>query len=233
LVWYRLALQGIAVKASADLFARMRTTAVELSRRLTAMDYPSAVVREPPGDVDALLTCLEHTIREFVEPGTAFVPPALAEFWRIVGSISFVEFSDHGAGYSHCRFWEDRGIWGPEGFSDALHIDDISQEWIDMVRADFEAEREWRSENPGSDVPAGDGGYVLALSPDGYHKDNISGGPPYGVRPGPEWDPIWREFRWAGAAVPMSAPEGPPTFVGRSALSCSTDCRTSRPRRSA
>ena len=208
------ALAEHALKNAPDLFKRCRTTAIELARRLTDLGYPRAVVIDPPQDVDALIASLEDAIREFIEPETALVPPALAALWRIVGSISFVEFSGNGDGYTHCRFWQDRGIEGPNGFSDALHIDGISEEWIDMVREDFREHRDWMAENPEpTGIPEGHGGFVMSLSPDGYHKDNISGGPAYGVWPGSDWDPIWREFRWAGGAVPMSAPEGAPTLI--------------------
>ena len=62
--------------------------------------------------------------------------------------------------------------------------------------------------------------YYFELAPDGYHKDNISGGMPYGVRPGKVWLPTWEHFEWSGsrrpksAWRPKSAPSGLPDFLG-------------------
>jgi hypothetical protein len=53
----------------------------------------------------------------------------------------------------------------------------------------------------------------LSLSPDGFHKDNISGGAPYGVLAGSSWKPIWRNFEWWGRVRPVTALADAPDFL--------------------
>jgi hypothetical protein len=55
--------------------------------------------------------------------------------------------------------------------------------------------------------------FVLTLAPDGYHKDNISGGA-YGVRLGSGWLAQWEDFAWGGPTRPESAPTDPCDFLG-------------------
>jgi hypothetical protein len=51
--------------------------------------------------------------------------------------------------------------------------------------------------------------YPLSLSPDGYHKGNISGGAPYEMQVGGVWLAPVENFAWSGALRPVSAPADP------------------------
>lgn len=55
---------------------------------------------------------------------------------------------------------------------------------------------------------------ALDLSPDHWHKDNISGGAPYAVRAAAGWFAPMESFEWCGPARPRSAPPGTPDLVG-------------------
>ena len=55
--------------------------------------------------------------------------------------------------------------------------------------------------------------FLYTLAPDGYHKDDISGGPPYAVGRGSDWAPKWENFNWSGYRRPDTAVPDPPDFV--------------------
>jgi hypothetical protein len=126
----------------------------------------------------------------------------LVEFWKIIGGVSFVDLET----YRHVGFWSDHQITAPGGFADGLHVDACSKEWAVSICQDFEDWKNYRRQD-GSDR------FLISLSPDGFHKDNISGGMPYGLWAGPSWKPIWRYFEWSGAKRPATAPPGPPDFL--------------------
>ena len=56
---------------------------------------------------------------------------------------------------------------------------------------------------PGDDEP-----YLLPIAPDGYHKDNISGGAPYGMALRGAWLAPLENFSWTGRR-PRSGTKGP------------------------
>ena len=64
-----------------------------------------------------------------------------------------------------------------------------------------------------SALPA-DGRYLLSLAPDGYHKDDISGGAPYSIAVGGGWLAPWQNFAWTGARRPVSSPPDPCDLLG-------------------
>jgi hypothetical protein len=87
-----------------------------------------------------------------------------------------------------------------------LHVEACSDEWTSYTCDDF---LDWQENFPG-DQPEE---YVLTLSPDGYHKDNISGGAPYGLAFESRWKPTWRYFEWSGEKQPVTAIANPPDFL--------------------
>lgn len=91
-------------------------------------------------------------------------------------------------------------------FCDGLVVEPCSREWVDFICGDF---RDWPENWPEATPEP----FILSLSPDGYHKDNISGGASYGLFLGESWKPTWQYFEWPGARRPLSAPPGPPDFL--------------------
>jgi len=129
------------------------------------------------------------------------IPELLVAFWERVGGISFVDLKD----YQHVGFWDKQGIISPKRFADGLHIDTCNKEWTSFICQDF---TEWKDYNQGETE-----NFLLSLSPDGYHKDNISGGAPYGVFAESSWKPVWQNFEWSGTAYPATALAGSPDFL--------------------
>jgi hypothetical protein len=130
------------------------------------------------------------------------IPEILVLFWEKVGSASFVDL----AHYQHVDFWREQSIVGPGYFCDGLHVDPCSDEWASSICDDF---LDWKENR----APAKSDNFLLSLSPDGYHKDKISGGAPYGIHAKPSWKPIWQNFEWSGTRRPVTAPAGTPDFL--------------------
>lgn len=130
------------------------------------------------------------------------IPKILVAFWKIIGGISFVDL-DH---YRHVVFWRKHKIIAPQGFADGLHIDACNREWAAYICQEYE---DWQNDDQQDETEP----FLVSLSPDGYHKDNISGGDPYGVFAEPAWKPIWQYFEWTGAVNPVTAVADPPDFL--------------------
>ena len=167
-----------------------------LLENLAALGYPDVPGLIPPSKhIDVRLRKLGAKV--------GAVPPILAAFWRSVGGVSLVDLED----YEHVDFWDAIGVAGPDGFCDGAHVHACRSEWVKFTVQDFIDQ----AEDP--DVPP-DGSYLLSLAPDGYHKDNISGGAAYGLDAGAGWLAPWRNFAWTGARRPDSAPPDPCDFLG-------------------
>jgi hypothetical protein len=145
---------------------------------------------------------LESNIQQIEAKTGLIIPTVLVEFWKIIGGISFVDLET----YEHVGFWHKHKIRPPKGFADGLHVDPCINEWAAHICEDFEGWRDYDRVDEGEE-------YLLSLSPDGFHKDNISGGAPYGVFSGSSWKPIWRNFEWSGRVRPVTALADPPDFL--------------------
>jgi len=130
------------------------------------------------------------------------VPPILVMFWQIIGGVSLIDLEN----YRHVDFWEDQDIVGPCGFCDGLYVEACSREWAAYICDDCV---DWKDYY----TACGSNRYLLELSPDGYHKDNISGGASNGVYPGPSWVPVWGNFEWTGRKYPVTAHGNSPDFL--------------------
>lgn len=129
------------------------------------------------------------------------VPTVLVEFWRVVGALSLIDLGE----YAHVAFWEDQGV--KADYCDGVHIDGWVDDFDDYLSDDHEEWLDGRQDND-------DEMYVIPLAPDGYHKDNISGGSPLGVSiGGSDWTPEWCNFSW-GPQRPESAPAESLDFMG-------------------
>jgi len=167
-----------------------------LSENLRNMDYIWISSEHIPADA------LERNI-EAIETTTGLsIPKILLGFWESIGGISLVDLKD----YRHRRFWDENKIVAPNGFSDGLHIYACDDKWTSFICQDY---AEWKDDETRDKAED----FLLSLSPDGYHKDNISGGAPYGISTESAWKPIWRNFEWSGMAHPVTALENPPDFL--------------------
>jgi hypothetical protein len=167
-----------------------------LMDNMRGIGYPWGTVERIPAAV------LQRNIPIIEKTMEASVPRILILFWEKVGGVSLVDLEE----YRHVGFWKELELAPPAGFCDGLHVDACSQEWTDFVCSDFV---DWRDIYRTDE----DKGFLLSLSPDGFHKDNISGGAPYGMHEGSSWKPVWENFEWTGIQRPVSAPDSQPDFL--------------------
>lgn len=164
-----------------------------LADRLLSLGLPVADPIEACADLDAGVARLEAV-------GPA-VPPALHALWVHLGRVALVDLD----GYAHVGFWEGHGVRFRREPSevrvevtDGVVIDGPGGAgWIEHALEELAIQEEegW---------PVGH-----VLSPDGYHKDDISGGAPYVLLADVDpWLSRMAEFRWCGLARPRSAPAG-------------------------
>ena len=119
--------------------------------------------------------------------------------------------------YSHAAFFESRGMRGraPDRTTDVLWVDGPEPDWIAFLSDDLDR---WRA---GPAEP-----FLIPLSPDHLHKDDISGGGPYGIELGDDdWRPIFGGgFEWMGHRRPECVEVGPATdlvsYLRASILEC-------------
>ena len=144
---------------------------------------------------------LERNIQSIEAKTELSVPKILVAFWKIIGGVSFVDL-EH---YRHVSFWRKHKIIAPHGFADGLHVYACNREWASYICDEYEA---WQDDQRDEAEP-----FLLDLSPDGYHKDDISGGESYGVFAESVWKPVWQYFEWSGVVKPVTALADPPDFL--------------------
>lgn len=180
-------------KLVATSLAGCREAVDELSSRLEQLGYPAVSMKRPS------VKGLDKRIAAIEKMTSVPVPSVVREFWREVGGISLIDVND----YAHVAFWDDAGVKGKKGFCDGLHVDYCDDEWKDYTIDDFEMYSE--DENESS--------FLYSLAPDGYHKDDISGGSPYSVGRNSEWLPTWENFEWSGYHPPKTCASNKPDFM--------------------
>ena len=133
------------------------------------------------------------------------IPAVLREFWTTVGGVSFVNLKS----YKHVEFWDDKDICGAKGFCDGVHVDACDNAWMQYAIDEFDSYSE--------DVTDGqidaDTEFCFTVAPDGYHKDDISGGEPYALGNNSDWAPTFKNFEWTGYKRPETAVADPPDFL--------------------
>jgi hypothetical protein len=140
---------------------------------------------------------------QVIEAATGIIiPRILIKFWEIIGGFSLVDLED----YQHVDFWANQGIIGKQGFCDGVYVEACSDEWAAYI---CDSLLDWQEFCAGDEEDK----FFLDLSPDGFHKDNISGGAAYGVLGESQWKPIWLNFEWSGYIHPVSAFSTPPDFL--------------------
>ena len=170
-------------------FAGVVEAVSKLQQNLRTLSYPAV-----PGLI-AVGSGLEARIGRLATAAQGTVPPLLRAFWSSVGGISLVDLND----YAHIEFWESHGIRGPQGFCDGVYVDACSHSWLDFAVEDLVDQ----AQDPDADL------FVIPISPDGYHKDDISGGPAYGLAVDGDWLTPLQHFDWTGPLRPRSAPDEP------------------------
>jgi hypothetical protein len=164
----------------------------QIGEELAHLGYPvTDVILPSDSDLASVVERIERKTRQRI-------PAVLVEFWKIVGGVSFVDLD----AYAHVDFWGDVGVEAE--YCDGLRVDACTSEWADYIIDDY-GDREEQGEL--DEYP-----FIFDLSPDGYHKDDISGGSPYGIRSGNDWLPTFEDFNWGRR--PLSAMPGPPDFLG-------------------
>ena len=153
---------------------RVRRNAVSLASALIARGWPVSLEQALPGpapDVEDMLSQLEQIT------GSA-APPALAAYWRIVGTIDLVPRET----------WDEPfppGVPEQLAVADPLEILDLSTAWFSV--------EEWQEESAELH-PEITGPLELTIAADYLHKANISGGAPYSLwLPHPGADPLVRD----------------------------------------
>ena len=166
-----------------------------LAQRLKVMGYPVEDVFVPPVDT------LDNQLDE-LEAKIGPVPPVLRLFWQYIGGLQFVRLED----YAHVDFWDRLGVYGSREYCDGLYIERGDADWLEHTYATFEERQEW-DEDERQMFP-----FTYILAPDGFHKDDISGGSPYGLRPSTSWVAEVEDFQWPKNTAPISAAQ-PPDFL--------------------
>ncbi|GIH05295.1 hypothetical protein Rhe02_33620 [Rhizocola hellebori] len=153
---------------------RVRRNASSLTAALIACGWPVSNEQALPGPA----ADVEDRLRQLEQITGSAVPPALAAYWRIVGTIDLVP----------------RGTWDapfPPGVPEQLTVAD-PLEIIDLSTAWFSVE-EWQEESAELH-PEIAGPLEITIAADYLHKANISGGAPYSVwLPHAGADPLVRD----------------------------------------
>ena len=153
---------------------RVRRNAISLTTALIARGWPITLEQAMPGPAPDV----EDRLRQLEEVTGSPVPPALAAYWRIVGTIDLVP----------------RDTWNapfPTDVPEQLTVAD-PLEIIDLTEAWFSVEG-WQEESAELH-PEIAGPLELTIAADYLHKANISGGAPYSVwLPHAGADPLVRE----------------------------------------
>lgn len=168
-----------ARKASTDALDGCLAALKQIEINLRDLQYPVEQIIIPCTDIEQASKLLRK--------GTSFTPPlVLAKFWQQIGGVSLVDIND----YAHCEFWKMHGMTAP--YCDGLHIDACNRDWVDFVASDYAEQKE-------DEESFDKASFYFQLSPDGYHKDNISGGLSYGLALGGGWVSLWKNFEWTNS----------------------------------
>ena len=193
--------EGIDPEVRAGLSGARRALEV-LVRNLGSIGFPlqrDPLPRMVPADLELL--------REAELP----IPPMLLALWEELGGVALVDCRQ----YRHVEFLARMELRGRAEFCDGLWIDVPGElGWVEHVIGGWD---DWQTA-PWSDDPD----FVIELSPDGYHKDDISGGEPYGVAARADGDSTLLRFDWPSVWTPPTAQHPPDllSYVRTSVLDC-------------
>ena len=206
-VWQTLAIDNdkASQQMAIDALKKCADAIAVLSDNLQLMGYPWVTIEKLSADL------VENNILSVESATGLLISPILAMFWEIVGGVSLVDLKQ----YKHVDFWKEHGIGSSRNFSDGIHVDSCDREWVSYVVDDY---FNWKDDASADDTD----GFLITLSPDGYHKDNISGGAPYGIYSSSSWRPIWQNFRWPGVKPATTLTDSPDflSYMRTSILEC-------------
>jgi hypothetical protein len=163
-----------AEQVAALTMERVRRNALSLTAALIARGWPVGPEQALPGPAPDV----EDRLRHLEQVTGSAVPPALAAYWRIVGTIDLVPRGTWDAPFPP-------GVPEPLTLADPLEIIDLTDAWYSVD--------EWQEES--AEVHAEIAGPLeLTIAADYLHKANISGGAPYSVwLPHAGADPLVRD----------------------------------------
>jgi hypothetical protein len=171
-----------------------------VDERLQGVGYPVRPIVVPVPE-----PVLAHFDRLLDEAGMT-APPLLRSLWHVVGAVSVLDFSR----YRHASFWQGR-LGRTDRCTDGLHIDspgdteDECEGYADHLIGEREG---WLESGLAEDGDPFD----WPIAPDDLHKDDVSGGDPYGLRQGlTAWDHRVVGVTWQGS--PVTAPTGAPDLL--------------------
>jgi hypothetical protein len=174
-----------ALEIARETMRRVLHNAELLAARLSEAGWKpmGGELRTPPSPADA------EAMAQIEQITGAPLPPSLRAFWEIVGGVDLIWDYRNGADAPDCETALDLTELDPLAIDSARRAPDVFDRW------------------------AHTGQLRLDLAPDGLHKVNVSGGPPYGVElPFLGADPLFAGeahglhfvdylrlcFRWAG-----------------------------------
>ncbi|MBU2664963.1 hypothetical protein KOI35_15780 [Actinoplanes bogorensis] len=140
---------------------RVRQNAVRLTAALVAAGWPVSEDKALPGPA----ADVGDRLRELAQVTGSAVPPALAAYWRLVGTIDLVPRDTWDAPFPP-------GVPEQLTVADPLEIIDLSESWFSV--------EEWQEESA-DHHPELAGPLEVTFAADYLHKANISGGAPYSV----------------------------------------------------
>lgn len=147
-----------------DVEQRVRQARSSLKRLKDRLDQLGYVF-ERPEDALATIDSADERIVSRIESEVGPVPGALLAFWRVVGSVDFCG--------SHPE-------WRGCEYSDPIVV--LPPRYAEPVLDEFLEDRAAYLETYGS--------FLIPIAPDRFHKENVGGGPAYGVAvPGEREDP--------------------------------------------
>lgn len=161
-----------ADRVAALTMERVRRNARSLTTALIARGWPVSLQKALPGPAPDV----EDRLKELEQVTGATAPPALAAYWRIVGTIDLVPRDSWDAPFPP-------GAPAELALADPLQISDLSAAWFSV--------EEWQEETEELH-PELAGPLELSIAADYLHKANISGGAPYSV---------WLPYRGADPVV--------------------------------
>lgn len=188
--------ESVISNIAIDALSKCADAITTLSENLRHIGYVWISLESiPPAVVEANIQTIE------TQTGLP-IPKVLIEFWKLVGGVSFVDLINFG----HRDFWYKNRLISQQSCADGLHIYACNIDWTSAICQDYALWKEdWRQDETED--------YLLRLSPDGYHKDQYSGGADYGVFAQSSWKPIWQNFGWLGTAQPITVVASPPDFI--------------------
>ena len=150
-----------AEQVAALTMERTRRNAQSLTTALIASGWPVSLEQALPGPAPDV----EDRLKELEQLTGSAAPPALAAYWRIVGTIDLVPRDTWDAPFPP-------GVPEQLTLADPLEIGDLSNGWYSVDKWQVEAE------NLHTEIA---GPLELDIAADYLHKANISGGAPYSV----------------------------------------------------